>query len=302
MPLNDFHHVTSDDVELVGRCTKKDDSPSRPTIVLIHGWSGSSRYFDPAMETLELVEANLLTYDQRGHGDSASPRGRGCTVARLAMDLREILDADAVSGTQSTKGYILVGCSMGSAVIWSYLQLWGDDERIAGTVFVDQAPLQNRRPGWTCGSLGCYDAETYENLARAVRSDMSAFADGNAACCIHEPEKMDPQVLLMLKNETLKCDPEALCELMYDHTHQDWRSVCRTTAVPSVILYGEKSQIFPREGFRALEELLGGVSPIRKGRSTCFQKCGHWLYLEDVEGFVRCLKDAVVEFQHLYTA
>jgi len=35
----------------------------------------------------------------------------------------------------------VVGTSMGAAVIWSYLELFGD-ARIAKAVFVDQAPLQ----------------------------------------------------------------------------------------------------------------------------------------------------------------
>jgi pimeloyl-ACP methyl ester carboxylesterase len=35
----------------------------------------------------------------------------------------------------------LVGCSMGAAVIWAHLELFGD-ARIGKCVFVDQAPLQ----------------------------------------------------------------------------------------------------------------------------------------------------------------
>ena len=37
----------------------------------------------------------------------------------------------------------LVGCSMGAAVIWAHLELFGD-ARIGKCVFVDQAPLQVR--------------------------------------------------------------------------------------------------------------------------------------------------------------
>jgi pimeloyl-ACP methyl ester carboxylesterase len=46
----------------------------------------------------------------------------------------------------------LVGCSMGAAVIWAHLELFGD-ARIGKCVFVDQAPLQVRckRPIWNTG-------------------------------------------------------------------------------------------------------------------------------------------------------
>jgi len=42
----------------------------------------------------------------------------------LAMDLREVVDhfADACP-----EGVVFVGTSMGCAVIWSYLQLFGDE-------------------------------------------------------------------------------------------------------------------------------------------------------------------------------
>ena len=166
----------------------------------------------------------------------------------MAMDLREVVDhfADACP-----EGVVFVGTSMGCAVIWSYLQLFGDEERLRGVVLVDQAPLQNRRPDWNLGSKGCFDAASYAKLAEAVRADMDAFADGNAEACLvsmEETEKREPGVLHALKSETLKCDPEALCELMYDHTHQDWRSACANTAVPALVLGGRKSKIFPWEG------------------------------------------------------
>lgn len=35
----------------------------------------------------------------------------------------------------------VVGCSMGSSIIWSHLELFGD-ARISKAVFVDQTPLQ----------------------------------------------------------------------------------------------------------------------------------------------------------------
>lgn len=206
----------------------------------------------------------------------------------MAMDLREVVDhfADACP-----EGVVFVGTSMGCAVIWSYLQLFGDEERLRGVVLVDQAPLQNRRPDWNLGSKGCFDAASYAKLAEAVRADMDAFADGNAEACLvsmEEIEKREPGVLHALKSETLKCDPEALCEIMYDHTHQDWRSACANTAVPALVLGGRKSKIFPWEGVARVGELM------KNARVKFYENCDHWLYVEkpaefaaDVANFCR---------------
>ncbi len=48
-------------------------------------------------------------------------------------------------------------------------------------MFVDQAPLQNRIPGWDRGSKGCYDETSYNRLRDTLLAgDVAAVADGNA--------------------------------------------------------------------------------------------------------------------------
>ena len=82
----------------------------------------------------------MLSYDQRWHGDSEVKRrlsgggksgGEGddpgaCHVARLAVDLEEVLDA--VLGSSSDDGTPLqvtcVGTSLGAAVLWSHYELF----------------------------------------------------------------------------------------------------------------------------------------------------------------------------------
>lgn len=272
--------VVSDGTRLRARARGLDKTPCGPVPIFIHGWSGSGRYFDVALARADptMFPSTSVAYDLRGHGESDKPT-RGLTVARLAMDLREVVDhfADACP-----EGVVFVGTSMGCAVIWSYLQLFGDEERLRGVVLVDQAPLQNRRPDWNLGSKGCFDAASYAKLAEAVRADMDAFADGNAEACLvsmEEIEKREPGVLHALKSETLKCDPEALCELMYDHTHQDWRSACANTAVPALVLGGRKSKIFPWEGVARVGELM------KNARVKFYENCDHWLYVEEPAEF-----------------
>jgi pimeloyl-ACP methyl ester carboxylesterase len=70
----------------------------------------------------------VYAYDQRFHGDSDSPN-HGFHVARLAVDLRDFLQA--LDLTEVT----VVGSSMGCAVIWSYVELFGL-QRLRQAVFV----------------------------------------------------------------------------------------------------------------------------------------------------------------------
>jgi pimeloyl-ACP methyl ester carboxylesterase len=55
--------------------------------------------------------------DFRGHGASDKPK-QGFHVARLAADLNELLDHLSVDKDGAKSGLVVVGCSLGAAVIW----------------------------------------------------------------------------------------------------------------------------------------------------------------------------------------
>lgn len=123
----------------------------------------------------------VIAYDQRFHGASDSPP-HGTHVSRLAADLRDVLAA-----LQLRDGVTLVGTSMGAAVIFSYVELFGL-AGLAGAVFVDQAPLQNRAHDWSLGSKGCYDAATLGNLQVCAgvlcwRRPAPAAPASDSCCC-----------------------------------------------------------------------------------------------------------------------
>jgi pimeloyl-ACP methyl ester carboxylesterase len=274
---------TNDDVTLTYRHYASESSSSSspsPALVCIHGWSGSAEYFSQAIAHMSR-DRDVFALNLRGHAGVAP--GYGYTIARLAMDVREFLDSLAAAdapGGRGGGGYVLCGTSMGCAVIWSYLELFGDT-CVRGVILVDQAPLQDKRPGWELGSNGCYDAASYASLAAAVRADLDAFADGNADACLVSSKTVDSNVLATLKSETLTCDQDALCELMYDHTHQDWRRLCARTTVAALVIAGGKSKIFPVKGVTHVADLMQGA--------TCvvYEDCDHWLYIEEPERFAR---------------
>ncbi len=112
-------------------------------VLLMRGFSGSSDYFK--LNSPELAEAPLgrPAPDMRGHGKSDHTQG-GYHVARLAADLRELIAFLRQSAGPDLR-FVPVGCSIGSAVIWTYVELFGCGD-FGGVVFVDQAPLQNRSP------------------------------------------------------------------------------------------------------------------------------------------------------------
>ena len=241
---------------------------SGPAVVLVHGWSGSREYFTLNADALA-KSCRVYLLDLRFHGESDKPAW-GFSVPRLAADLRDFLLALELAKPT------LVGTSLGCAVIWAYVELYGQSE-LGKLVFVDQAPSQWILPDWTLASKGIYDAASLANIQRAVL-DMDAFADGNAECCLSKPPAAE--VMAVLKSETLKCDPDHLGKLMADHAPKDWRPILRRITLPCLNLYGSDSGCFPPGGCEAVTTLIGASC-----RSVEFAGCNHWLYLEEPERF-----------------
>ena len=250
------------------------DSP----IVLVHGWSGSMHYFDNSFSHL-LAGRNrppmVVRYDLRGHGESEKP-SFGYMISRFAADLRDLLDHLELDNVT------LVGTSMGCAIIWSYLALFGEG-RVKCGVFVDQAPLQNRAPDWELGSRGCYDIASLTRLQELLKYDYVGFAKGNARSCLST--EIDPAHERLLIAETLKAHPEGLGQIMADHTAIDWRPYLRRVRVPCLVLAGGRSQIFPLEGVKECGRLIAASTTV------VFEREDHWLYIEDFLRFAELVCD-----------
>jgi pimeloyl-ACP methyl ester carboxylesterase len=253
---------------------------SGPVVILIHGWSGSRQYF--VRNANALAESCVVyRYDQRFHGQSDKPDW-GFSVARLAADLKCFIDELKLV---EEKKPVVVGTSLGSAVIWAYIELYGDSS-LSKCVFVDQAPSQWQMPDWQYGSKGIYDAKSLADVQAAVMQDMDSFADANAECCFSKPPS--EEIVAMLKSETLLCRGEHLAKLMADHACKDWRPILGLISVPCLSLYGTDSGCFPPEGCEAVAELIPDC------RSVPFEGFNHWLYLEDPERFNKLIVDFVL--------
>jgi cation diffusion facilitator CzcD-associated flavoprotein CzcO/pimeloyl-ACP methyl ester carboxylesterase len=83
-----------------------------PTVVLVHGWTNTSRVWDRVVDALG-DDLRIVTYDQRGHGASDVPPKGSYSCAALVDDLSAVLDATLPPGRQA----VLVGHSMGGMTV-----------------------------------------------------------------------------------------------------------------------------------------------------------------------------------------
>ncbi|ROT41719.1 alpha/beta-hydrolase [Sodiomyces alkalinus F11] len=270
------------------------DTP--PIVLLMHGFSGSSDYFarnfSPLSERLWVIAP-----DMRGHGRSSRTPG-GYHVARLAADLRDLL---AHIRRHTSAPIVPVGCSIGAAVLWTYVELFTASD-FAGFIFVDQGPLQDRSVfggGWDASRAhtGCYDEATLRAAQDFWTSDPPAAHRDLVAGCLGyrqappagengppppSPEQAAEDEAFFTRTSAL-CDSVWLARLMADHTRYDHREAIDMIDVPTLVMAGRRSGCFPLEGMLETARRLNAIRP-GLAKEEVFES-GHWLFYEEPDKF-----------------
>ena len=112
--------------------TYGDSSEDRDVVVLVHGWTCTTEYWNPQLNHLIESGHTVVAYDQRGHGRS------GLGKTRLTMDLLgHDLDAVLAEVVPPGRRAVLVGHSMGGMTIMSWAQQYPERvEQVASQVLL----------------------------------------------------------------------------------------------------------------------------------------------------------------------
>jgi len=116
------------------------EAGSGPPLVMIPGWSQTAAQFKHQIEGLS-DRYRVIAVDMRGHGDSDKP-AHGYRISRFAKDLHDVLGALDLTEVN------LLAHSLGCAVVWCYLDMFGP-ERLAKLILVDQSPFLTANPAWS---------------------------------------------------------------------------------------------------------------------------------------------------------
>jgi non-heme chloroperoxidase len=206
--------VTSDGVQL----SYIRQGSGRP-IVLIHGWSQCAEEFKYQIEPLS-ARYDVIAVDQRSHGESQKV-SYGLKISRLARDLYELLselDLNEVA---------LLGHSMGSSVIWCYIDLFGP-ELLSKIILVDQSPFLTSDPNWTQQELedsgAIFTAQQVFEIVAALRSNQAELVTRQGIDGI-VTKYATAQMKEWLIQCTLKMPRHLAGTLAYNHWHMDWRDL-----------------------------------------------------------------------------
>jgi len=232
------------------------------TIVLVHGWKGSHRLWDPAVHRL-MREHRVIAFDNRGMGESDKPEGP-YDFAVLADDLAFVLDA--LSATDVT----LVGWSMGCSISLEYLARGG--QQAAALVLVNGPLKLTQTPEfpWTMSEeqlrhqlddLTENWPAAEETFSRgALRNPTSAYADLYYRVALQTPLEMASRIV----NEQIRLNHIPLLPDL---------------ELPVLALYGRHDPYYPVGLAQYIAENT------RRGSYVIFDESAHAPHYEEADRF-----------------
>jgi non-heme chloroperoxidase len=268
LPRKTFN--TSDDVSL-NHISAGNGQP----LVLIHGWSQSAEQFKYQISAFA-KRYHVIAVDLRGHGKSEKVT-YGYRISRLSKDLQELIDI-----LQLEKPHQL-GHSMGCAVIWSYIDLFGTNE-IDRLVLVEQSPLYTSRSYWNSQEMeeaGAIVTDGQLNeVVHGLESSLAEEVTRNSLASM-VTSAMPKEQFEWMVHCNLQCPRLLAATLLYNQFHMDWRDLIVKIRQPTLIIGGRKSiipwqsqiwihQSIPDSQLEIFEELEGG---------------GHFMFVENPEKF-----------------
>lgn len=257
-------------------------------IVMLPGWSQTASMYQGQFQSLCQV-GRVVAIDHRGHGESEKPQ-HGYKVQRLAKDLFEVLEQLNISNPS------IIAHSMGAAVTWSFLSLFGAERPPRSLVFVDEPRALLARPDWSeqdCREAGAI-VPSLEGLAAFTQAIKSADTPETAVELLRPmfTSSVSEETLRAVALENLKLPRAHAAELLADNVIQDWKSVIERIDVPTLV-FGGKASVHPVES----QEWIASTIPRAELELFEAEEGGnHFLFYENPDRFnqktVKFLKES----------
>lgn len=217
-------------------------------LVFVPGWSANGAEFINLLYLLR-QHYRVLVLDPRNQGLSQRVE-YGRRIARYAADLKEFSEHLGLGQAD------YVGWSMGAAVLWSYMDLFGT-QGIRKVVFVDEpvsiyahvnwsAELRRDMGAMTTSAEEMVDVFTGRAPAQEGVVDMKLLERATAK---DSPYYVNSEAFAQA---FIPVTPALTGQVLFDHATQDWSDVILSKInVPAAIFTGEYSHNLPSQRWMA---------------------------------------------------
>lgn len=206
------------------------DVGSGSPILLLHGWSSSHRWFERNIPALA-ENHRVVAFDFRGHGSSETTAS-GHTMDQYARDVRDIVDGLGLDRP------LLAGWSMGSIVLWNYIQQFGRGQA-SGMVFIGQSASDLVTPEYEHGIMTMDDLTDW---IYAQQMDRETTTRENMRLMVrHEPT---PEELDWMTADYLRCPATVATVALYSQTVADSMPAFPKVDFPTQVYFGVDPKMY----------------------------------------------------------
>ncbi len=228
-------------------------------IFLIHAEPFNTKFWGRNIPELA-KEFRVVSMDVRGRGESGK-MDHGHTLAQYARDLRYMLEA------LDLRRVVPAGWSMGSAIIWSYVQQFGED-RFSGFVDVDQRPFRFVSYDDLNDKLETIRVSRLKNHRQSVVDYFGPEA------------RVDESLIDWMAYECMKTPTSAHMAAAYESYFADFRPTLSTMKAPARVFWARYG-VVDEDTARLLEARL------KNSKLVFFERSGHMLPWTEAEKFNR---------------
>jgi pimeloyl-ACP methyl ester esterase len=243
-------------------------------IVFIHGFGGSSRWWDAQKEFL-VKDYQVITIDLPGHGQSA---WMPVTLNDLAVDIRQILNAAGALHIN------VVGSSFGGLVAFELYRMMA--ENIMRLSLVGAIPKFARGPHYPAG----LDIDKIRTLSGQFDGDYAAVLDifFRSLFTMHERDSERFKAIKQIRAAEPIPRREALKSFLEILEKADLRDRIASVICPLQFITGSDDYICPRPIMDWVAEHTYNA------RFDFIDKCGHLPFLTEVNEYNRLLEDFLI--------
>jgi non-heme chloroperoxidase len=251
---------------------RESGDPQGVPLIFIHGLLGSTLNWEAQIADPRLQRYRLISYDLRGHGLSGKPAG----AESYSDGRRWADDLQAVIKSSRAVRPVLVGWSLGGAVISNYLAAYGDGA-LAGAVYVDG--VIELKPEQIVAHPEVYR----DHNAPDLKTHLDAVRDFLRLCFLTQPAAPDFERLLANAAVASWDMQRAVLSMQVDAA-----AGLGKATLPVLLIYGAQDALINARPAiaRALE-----MNP--RIRSKLYDGSGHAPFIEEADRFNRDLADFI---------
>ncbi|MEL4504022.1 alpha/beta hydrolase [Luteococcus sp. H138] len=271
--MGEFWHTTGDGVRLWGRFGGP--QAGAVTVVLTHGYAQAHGCWHAQAAALADAGLRVLEWDLRGHGRSANPDLRGCTIDQVADDLAELVVLHTAGPV------VLVGHSMGGMALMALAERHPElvQERVGGVAFVATSANGDGLGFLGLGLRGAHLVQATGNvlfgrMARHPNSWRLVTALGPAltaglwvSCCGWRTSRADVRLTGEMAGDAGFATMAAFLPSL--STHHREPALAGYRGLPSLVLNGSLDLVVPPKDSEAIARELPGC------RRVVVPRAGH---------------------------